>query len=61
MHRPTEASTNACDHVASSLMLILANFDRSANEILNGGVHCMNRCLEEVDLKLGGSDGEGGV
>jgi hypothetical protein len=34
---------------------IFVAMDRSDDELLNGGAGCMSRCLDEVDLEIGGS------
>jgi hypothetical protein len=50
-----ESSAGAFRLVASPLMLILVAFDRLIDVLLNSGVGFLNRCLNPIDLELGGS------
>ena len=44
-----------CERVSCALAPIFVAFDRSDNELLNGLVVYMIRCLDKLDIELGSS------
>ena len=49
------STTGACGRVKRWISSIFVAMDRLDDELLNGGAGCMSRCLDEVDLEIGGS------